>query len=70
MLLADDSPLQNAWLARDDNARLALGLAGPNTRPVEFFETYHGYGESSGLGAVPDRWLAHARLSVPSRSSC
>jgi hypothetical protein len=62
VLLADESPLQNAWLANDDNARFALGLAGPKERPVEFFETYHGYGESSGLGAVPDRWLAMLAL--------
>ena len=57
VLLADDSPLQNALLARDDNARLALGIAGSKARPVEFLETYHGYGESSGVGALPDRWL-------------
>jgi hypothetical protein len=63
LLLADDSPLQNAFLVRDDNARLALGLAGPTPRPVEFFENYHGYGESSGLGAVPDEWLAMLALA-------
>jgi hypothetical protein len=57
VLLADASPLQNAFLARDDNARFALGITGSKQRPVEFFETYHGYGESSGVGAVPDEWL-------------
>ena len=56
LLLSDSSPLQNRYLDRDDNARLALGLAGAPRRRVVFFESYHGYGRSSGLAAIPFRW--------------
>jgi len=57
LLLSDSSPLQNRYLARAGNARLALGLAGAPARRVVFFEAYHGYGQpSSGLGAIPFRW--------------
>jgi hypothetical protein len=58
VVLADPSPLQNAYLDRDDNARFALAIAGPRSRPIVFFETYHGYGPASGLAAVPTRWRA------------
>jgi hypothetical protein len=58
VLLADPSPLQNRLLARADNAQLALDLAGARSRPVVFFETYHGYGRGSGLGAIPGPWKA------------
>ena len=58
VLLADDSPLQNTYLARADNARFALDIAGAPSRPVVFFETYHGYGSSSGTSAIPGRWDA------------
>ena len=50
------SPLENAYLARADNAAFALGLAGDAPRPVEFAEGVHGYGESRGLGAIPTPW--------------
>jgi uncharacterized protein DUF4350 len=55
-LLADSSPLQNRLLAKADNAALGLALAGPRARPVEFLESYHGYGRSSGLAALPFAW--------------
>jgi hypothetical protein len=55
-LLADSSPLQNRLLARADNAALGLALAGTAARPVEFLESYHGYGRSSGLSALPLAW--------------
>jgi hypothetical protein len=58
LLLADPSPLQNGLLGRADNARLALALAGPPSRPVVFFERYHGYGTGSGLSAIPGSWQA------------
>jgi hypothetical protein len=55
-LLADPSPLQNRLLGDADNAALGLTLAGPATRPVDFLETYHGYGRASGLAALPLAW--------------
>jgi len=57
LLLADPTPLQNRLLARADNAALGLGLAGPQARPVVFVESVHGFGESTGLAALPKRWL-------------
>jgi hypothetical protein len=56
VLLADPSPLWNGMLGEDDDAAFALAAAGPASRPVLFFETYHGYGQSSGLAAIPGRW--------------
>jgi hypothetical protein len=55
-LLADPSPLQNRLLGERDNAALGLALAGPSTRNIDFLETYHGYGRSSGLSALPAAW--------------
>jgi len=55
-LLAYSSPLQNRLLADADNAGLGLALAGATGRPVAFEEAVHGYGHSSGLGALPTRW--------------
>jgi hypothetical protein len=55
-LLADTSPLQNAGLAQADNAELGLNLAGPPGRPVVFEEAVHGYGQATGLAALPARW--------------
>jgi hypothetical protein len=60
LLLADSSPLQNDYLGRADNARLAIALAGLPSRRVLFFESYHGYGRGTGVGAIPGRW----RLSI------
>jgi hypothetical protein len=58
LLLADASPLQNHLLDDGDNARLGLALAGPTSWPVRFLESFHGYGEATGLAAVPRRWWA------------
>jgi len=55
-LLADSSPLQNRLLGNADNAAFGLALAGPPSRPVEFLESYHGYGAGSGLSALPLAW--------------
>jgi Domain of unknown function (DUF4350) len=56
LLLADASPLHNRWLDDADNAAFALALAGARGRRVVFAESVHGYGVSTGLAAVPDRW--------------
>jgi hypothetical protein len=56
-LLADPSPLQNRALANADNAALGVALAGRPGREVVFSESVHGYGEVSGLAAIPNRWL-------------
>jgi uncharacterized protein DUF4350 len=53
--LADASPLENRLLDRRDNAAFGLQLAGEG-RHVVFLESYHGYGRSSGLGALPLAW--------------
>ncbi len=58
LMLADASPLENGFLARGDNATLGVGLAGSRRRPVVFAESYHGYGKSAGLVAIPSRWRA------------
>jgi Domain of unknown function (DUF4350) len=55
-LLADASPVENSLLATADNAQLALDLAGPRKTPVIFAEALHGYGEATGLAAIPGRW--------------
>jgi hypothetical protein len=55
VLLADGSAFSNARLAHADNARFALDAAGG--RPVAFLETVHGYGEATGLAALPARAL-------------
>ena len=53
--LADASPLENRLLDRRDNAAFALDLAG-DSRRVVFLESYHGYGHSNGLAALPLAW--------------
>ena len=55
-LLADAAPVENQLLASADNAQLALNLAGPRGAPVIFAEALHGYGEATGLAAIPTRW--------------
>jgi hypothetical protein len=55
--LADPSPLQNRLLDRADNAGFGLAAVGEG-RPVVFAEGVHGYGQASGLGAIPRRWQA------------
>jgi hypothetical protein len=56
LLLADVTPLQNSELDEGDNAGLAVGLAGEESRKVIFVEGVHGFGESRGLAALPDDW--------------
>jgi uncharacterized protein DUF4350 len=56
LALADASPLQNRLLGERGNAALGLDLAGARGRPVDFLETYHGYGRSSGIAALPLAW--------------
>lgn len=60
LALADASPLENGLLGSADNAQLALNLAGPRGRPVQFAESPHGYGQATGLAAFPTRWWALA----------
>lgn len=56
ILLADASPLQDGNLSLADNARFGLDAAGSPARPVDFFESYHGYGPTSGYSSIPARW--------------
>jgi hypothetical protein len=64
-LLADPSPVQNRLLASADNAELALDLAGAPGRPVVFAEALHGFGDATGLAALPGTfWLVFAGLSL------
>jgi hypothetical protein len=56
LLLADISPLENQLLAHADNAELGLRLAGASGGPVLFAEGVHGYGNATGLAALPSRW--------------
>ena len=55
-LLADASPLQNRLLSSADNPVLGVNLAGERGRPVAFAESIHGYGEQTGLAALPRQW--------------
>ena len=57
VLLADAAPLYNGQLARADDAAFGLAIAGGSRRPVAFLETVHGYGEATGLAALPARAL-------------
>ncbi len=57
VLLADASPLSNRELARADDAAFGLAVAGGGRRPVAFLETVHGFGEDTGLAALPVRAL-------------
>jgi hypothetical protein len=57
VLLADASPLSNRELARADDAAFGLAIVGAERRPVAFLETVHGYGEATGLAALPTRAL-------------
>jgi hypothetical protein len=55
MALSDATPLTNAAIGEADNAAFGLAMPG-GERPVVFAEGVHGYGERSGLAALPDRW--------------
>ena len=56
VLLADVSPLQNQLLAEADNAAFGLALAGDDGGTVRFAEGVHGFGETTGVAAIPTRW--------------
>ncbi len=64
LLLADSAPLQNRLLGHADNAALGLALAGEPGRAVTFVESVHGFGQSSGLAALPGRWKVALVLGV------
>ncbi|MDP2711629.1 MAG: DUF4350 domain-containing protein, partial [Solirubrobacteraceae bacterium] len=64
LLLADSGPLQNRLLARADNAALGLALAGSPRRPVTFVESVHGFGQATGLAALPARWRVGLAIGV------
>lgn len=68
VLLADASPLHNGYLDRADNAALSLRLVGTSSR-VRFAESYHGYGEATGLRAVPGRWWVALGLALAAISA-
>jgi hypothetical protein len=53
---ADPSPVTNAYRDRAGNAWFAVRIAGDDGRRVAFAEHGHGYGASSGFGALPQRW--------------
>ncbi len=55
VVLADASPLRNELLARADNARLALNLAGPAGRAVQVVESVR-TPPGSGVAALPSSW--------------
>jgi Domain of unknown function (DUF4350) len=57
VLLADAAPLYNNRLAQADDAAFGLAVAGGDRRPVAFLETVHGYGQETGLAALPGRAL-------------
>jgi Domain of unknown function (DUF4350) len=57
-VLGDPHTVENSGLARGGNALLALRIAGPRGRPVEFAEAVHGYTAATGLAAFPARWWA------------
>lgn len=54
VVLADSSPLRNAYIDRLDNAQLALALT--EERPVIFVDRVETV-EASGIGALPASWL-------------
>ncbi|MGI8795715.1 MAG: DUF4350 domain-containing protein [Acidimicrobiia bacterium] len=66
VMLADTSLLQNRLLDRADNAAFALQIVGDSTI-VRLAEGQHGYGDATGLGAIPGRWkLALVGLALAS----
>ncbi len=55
MVVADAAVFDNATLARADNAAFSLQVVGPG-HTVYFAEGVHGFGQSSGLSAIPLSW--------------
>jgi hypothetical protein len=56
LLLSEAGPVENEMIGDADNAAFGLALAGDDEQPVVFAEGVHGYGERSGLAAIPNRW--------------
>jgi hypothetical protein len=56
LLLSEAAPITNELIGDADNAAFALALAGDDEQAVVFAEGVHGYGERSGLAAIPTRW--------------
>ena len=54
--VADASVLHNALLDDAGNAAFGLAAAGEVGRAVHFAEAVHGFGPTTGLGALPSRW--------------
>jgi hypothetical protein len=54
--IADPSVLTNKYLGTADNAAFALLVTGDDEHRVVFAEGVHGYGEATGLAAIPTRW--------------
>lgn len=52
VFLADPTVLHNGFLDRSDNAAFGMAIAGDRER-VMFAETFHGYEEATGFGALP-----------------
>ena len=54
--IADPTVVQNEFLDEADNAAFALAVTGDKQATVTFAEAIHGYGESTGLAAIPSQW--------------
>jgi hypothetical protein len=64
-VLAESAPIENRLLVEADNAAFGLTLPGAADRPVTFAEGIHGYGEESGVAAIPTEWkVAFAGLAL------
>jgi hypothetical protein len=63
ILLADSTPLQNALLDHADNAGFAVSIVGGNHQVV-FAEGVHGFGNDTGLAAIPTRWKLAIALTL------
>jgi hypothetical protein len=65
VLLASSSPLENANLARADNAAFALDIAGPGRTPVVFDEYDHlQTSPGTGIAGLPGHWQAALGLGL------
>ncbi len=54
--ISDSSIVSNRNLDRQDHALLALLAVGPSDGPITFLEYVHGFGQPTGLAALPSRW--------------
>lgn len=64
VLVADPAILSNGLLGEADNAALGVALAGGTNRTVVFNEFIHGYGGTSPIDALPERWGTALALGV------